>query len=904
MYQKIDKDDITVQIESSSEDNYVVDGIALSNGRYDLPLTTTEVIVPTQRVTKNANMTLTDTWQKVTGWTVDGAHAGTTLVNNGLVATMTGAVMVSATILTDSARSTAKYQFRHNDKVVQQGALGKATSVSRVMNLIAGDRVEIWAMREQQALGWWIGIIPTPASAIVASRDSSVTQLKIEDYSDEGIDFEKDMAYGTDIGFWDDTWGRYVSPSYLKQGLPFVTEVAVATSRNGTSTSFLSRGSVSGPILAQSRAPIPVIPGSKVNFSGTFRVRKTGSKDEKTESGSLTAINARFSLWAVGTTTDEYGVESITPIEVMFYMATLQEAGSQDETMVEYVLPTIPDATIPDGMEGLYFTCSLVYQADSTYGSGTFTSRQQQGENQNIPPKSSAEMKYFGWSHANPLKVKIDLPAGIHPVTTHPLSRTGVAFKNRQLFENVKPNAKITFFGTPGSAATINVYNWANDTRGTLIGTYSAAANELKTVTVSPTGTAIELSSAGTYFVESVVNSSYRTLDEVATQVTKKTYINIIDDISKISVIREEGESGSATIDFCSDVLDPATSETLRVGKEIRILGRHYGTTNTDRPAGWVGEAEYDEIFTGVIQKINSKYDYVDEPIIQIVAYDIQERTSRVKAGVGFDEIKKYGHFMNRIGAEVIDEGFNYGGSVRALPSKYLLIPDAHGDFSLLDGFSMTRNTNKTYMIANRYNQLVFTRTINDADIALTDVVTSGSIYYGKITRKSDTEDVINQIVTEEKLLDSKDYEERSVSADRPPEDLRYPETKSQSGTFTDADSANEIGIMSKSFSVVRSSTSLRELYDGKIGPGFTEWARELLSSGLNTDVRVKDLNIPIKDSYTICKVCRLDILDRVPVTHKGETQNIKIRSIEHTITPGKWYTKLGFSPKGNSTYW
>lgn len=899
----IDRRHISVQIEDSHEDNYVVDGIANSYGRYNLPLFVTPVVINPMKANKYGNQSLGDGEIKITGWSVASGFTSTNIVNNALVATQTGKVRIVFKSSISVSFASVRFQIKVNGKVVQAGS--GSGSISKVILLSAGDIIEVYATKAWHQTGWWLFSRP-PA---VATVNASGTSLAIEDYVETDFDFEEDMVYGAENGWYDDAWGRYVSPTYNKSGLPFVTEAAVSTNSQGFNTIYLTRGSVSGPILAQSRYPIPVIAGSKVNFSGNFRVRKTGSKDEQTASGTKTGINVRFSLWCIGLTIDEYGVESIEPIEVMFYMSTLQAASSSDESMMEYTLPTIPDATIPAGMTGMYFTCSLVYTADSSYGAGTFSSKTSAKDTATNPPKSPGEMRYFGWSNANPLKIKVELPSTMNKVTEHPLSRTGFAFRGRKLFQNVKPGASITFFGFPGAASTINIYNY-NGAKQDLIGTFSSVANTANTVTVNPSGSDIWIESTGDYFIESVSNPSSRSFTSMSNQIAKKTYSNIDADITKISIKREEAGTTSATIDFSSENMDPSVESSLlrnSLGKEIRILGLHYGDDYTDRPAGWSGDPLFDELLVGKISKTTAKYDYKNEPIVQVIVQSGQDRMSRMKTGAAFYDFSKYGQYFNRSGMDVLYRDFNWGGPVRASLDKYLLEPEAHGDFTFLDALVMTRNSNKMYFYVNAKNQLIITDTLSHTGVHLSDDpvdTATDSIGYGKYTRKSDTQNVINQIITDEKALDTEDYKDRSLSADRPPDDLRYPSVKSQSGTHINEESANMIGTQSKTFPVIRRVESMHDLFYGKIGPGYKEWANELLSVLSNFDASIDEVNIPVRNNWHVYKVSQIDLLGYVTIKNKGTEEELKVRAIEHTIIPGKWFCTLSFAPNNQATYW
>lgn len=919
MYDKITSEDVTIQIESSSVDNWVPDGIAVSQGIYDLQLVSDPSSVTPMGMNKTGNMSTGENWADVTGWTAMGSLPGTVIDSNeSLVIAETGSIMVSISINFSTIYSPTWFFFGtwssgmvrliHNDRVVSAKTARSNVTFRKVLNVMAGDKISI------QARG-----LKGKESASYPNLLASGSNIKFEGYDNSAIDFEEGMAFQSDVGFFDDVWGRYVSPSYIKKGLPVVTHSSSSTSTSisgspdfgytatSDTTTSLTRGSASGPILAQTKVPIYVEPGAKVTWSGTFRVRRTGSYDEQTEEGTKTGLDVRFSVWGIGVSTDEYGVETITSQEVMFYEVTLQPSSSASTNMIEYTLPTFPEpATVPENVEYLHFTCSLVQTISDIYSAGTFTDTTQGS------PKSSSEMKYFGWRHTDPLKITVTPPASVRRVTTHPLSRTGVAYKNPSVFTNVKPNATVTFFGFPGQATSIDVYNYNADTstRGALIGNYSVASGAVNTVTISPGAgvTAIELvkASANDFYIESVINEVINTLSTLKTPIRESNFISINDDIAKVSSIREEGDTSTLTIDFCSDQLDPFTSDVLESGNIIRVLGRHYDEGDVKRPVDWVGEANYNEIFTGVIRRVTTEYDYTDEPIIQVVCYDAADVLEKSKVGVAFDSYEKYIPILNKMGINVLLNGFNVGGKYGKAPNKFSLRPSSYGEYEMARSIHMIRNTLRGYTFVNRYNQLeLLKESKTNAPFVFTDGSLAGDISYGRISKKKDTNAIVNQLELNENTLDADDYRSQRIGGeDGPPGDIRYPSEKKRTATFTNETSVQEYGEITRSFEVVRGSGDLNKLYRNDLGEGFTEWATVLLDQNGIPLLQIEDITVPIKSSDDIRKVSQLELLDNVTIIYKGVSYSAKIREIEHTIIPGKWFVEFKFVSSGDQTLW
>lgn len=929
MFDKIGPEDITVQVEIDSSDNSIPEGIAVSSGVYDIPLYAGTTPVTQMGMNKSGNLTTNDTWTDVTGWVARSGYPSTVIdANKSLVVGQSGSVIISVAANFSPENSTSigwftLYTYRSrgfvrilkNDIVIASGSGTTLVTLNKVTNVIAGDKIKI---QVKGAKASSFSDYPT--------LQGTNSNLVFHNYDNSAIDFEEDMVYGSDKGFFDDTWGRYVSSTYLKKGLPQAISGAITLDddndgENSRGSLELSRGNAAGPILAQTRHPIPVFPSSKVNFAGVFRVRQTGSKDEQTESGIFTGLRVRFSIWGVGLLKDEYGVETLQSQELMFYQVTLQSAQSESTSMIEYTLPTISDATVPaTGVDYIFFTVSLVQDQEEHYSAGTFTDKKsgptvKDGNKGPVaPPASTSSMKYFGWSHTNPLVLTIKPPTTMRRVTTHPLSRTEVAYKNTEaeFFTNVKTGAQLTFFGMPGASAAINVYNYNDGAQGTLIGSFSALANERKTVTINPTGDGgirVVKSGANDVFVESIVNPVSDTLSQIKTRQKITNFLSINSDITKISVLREEGDTCSITIDFDSDDLDPLVSSTLSIGKTIRFIGRHYGVGDLSRPESWVGEANYTTIFTGVIKQVKTEYDYEDNPIIQVIAYDANDQLERSKVGVAFDTFEKYIPILNRMGISALtNSGFDVGGVYKEFPqnSKYVYRPSAHGDFSLAAGIEMTRNTNKSYVIVTRSNSLKMFSEISETPVlTFTDGTDVGDISYGKLVKKQDTNAIVNKLDLNENALDAKDYKERSFGQESgPPSDFRYVATKKRTATFHNEESAKLYGEFARSFDVIRGDGDLKKLYRSDLGESFQEWADSFLATHGTPQLQIHEFTIPMKNSNDIRMISQLELLDLVTVIYKGETYNLRIREIEHTVRPGKWFVVLKFTPQNEMTTW
>lgn len=889
MYDKIDTGDITLQVESTRENREVMDAfgnssIAISQGAFDRGLSQDGVSYTEMRMNKNGDVYNMYDFTDITGWVADSACPGTVITNNGMVIQQTAQVVLEFKGAFGngffSSRVNSYVRILVNGAVVKLASGNASLGIYHVLYLKAGDVVKIQA----KCTNYWFD-----ASRLRGGRD---TYLKVRLNRPGEFDFEGDLVFPENSGFNYLGNNKWVVAPRSKAG---VNPVVYAEDGGPDAYGSAYSNYTVGPVITQSKVPWPVKGGQLVNFSGQFV--SWGNAREESDSGGLTYVLYRFSLWGSGITTDEYGTETENKIELMYYQASNATSGTTN-----YNISGIPSATVPEGIDHLYFTVSCVYQADGTYGTINYPVAQ--------GSMSVSTASYFGANVVNPIQVTIDQPSTIQPVYTHPLSKTGVAFRNPAHFHTIHPGAKMTFFARPEETCGVNIYNW-NGARGSLITYVSAAVNERKTVTIpiSAPGSIELVPDNGTVYVEKIVNSEEDTLMSVTDQLKKITFVNVEEDVSRISILKEEADKSTATIDFATATLDPAVSPLLKPGKTIRVLGRHYGNGNTTKPVGWSGPALYSTIFTGKIKRVVSGYSYEDDPVVQITIYDVTDSLQSVKTEFLSDQMIKYGTWFNSVGNSIIYNDIDWGGSAKEetkFPNKFAYEPSAWGKMNLADSISMTRNSNKWWWMVDRFNKLRILTTLNPTTkYVLTDGTASGDLNYGRFNRGSDTDSVLNKISVQEYVLDVKDLKGRTLSAStEPPSDLDFVRSKQQTATFSNKTSVNAYGEFSKSFDVVRGNGNYLDLSTGNIGSNFKTWAENILAQRSEPTINISELNIPIKNSDDIRKISELEILDKVDIVYKGEHQISRVREIEHTIMPGRWYTEIRFNSKGDMTFW
>lgn len=478
-------------------------------------------------------------------------------------------------------------------------------------------------------------------------------------------------------------------------------------------------------------------------------------------------------------------------------------------------------------------------------------------------------------------------------------------FKNGVLINNASFTTKFETTGMSGRTASIPVA--IGDTIS--FEAYSESEASIQR-TVVP-GTHFEVwyatpTQAGNdFFVESVLAKEWDYLDQRQNRLESIQYMNVVDDVSNVSIERSEADSGTMTLKFCSDNLDPRTNAALQIGKEIRILARHYGMDNATRPSSWSGEALYETVFIAKVKRIEVTYDYENEPQITVTAYDGFQKMDSAKLELAYDTVQEYGPALNNVGLITKIDDADWSGPQGSFPGELRYFPSTYGSMSLMDALVMTRNTSKKYLWFNKKNELIIKTSLNPLSIIeFTDGTIAGDLSMGNIKQGVDTETIINAIDIEENLLDRSSFTERTAGAAEPPEMFKTIEGKKRTVRYQDNASIAAFGEYSKKFQVVRGSGSYKDLRNDNFGSTFISWAEGILEDFSLPRIYVSEMTSPVKDSATMYMLAKLDILDKVLVHYQFDTYEVRIKSIKTTITPGKWFYTYTFLPKSDQTYW
>lgn len=491
-----------LQIEDTRTDTYAPNGIALSNGRYDILQTDLANVLPMGITKSGDQLAVTSTMTKITNWTI--TDAATVLSSDSIVVQddFYGMVMLSVGYAKPSigySKLEVKLAVRVNGVTVKEyshvrldsdmfyiGSFKAGDIVSFHTSYFASRRVPQWVN------GKYVYVTQVATGKLLASK----TNAWIKKYRRDAIDPVYDLVYPANsaiyYGVTSQSTGR--APDYGKEQLTFYDASASSSAditlnqrpngdwevnRQNVSTSVnKSLGFSWGPILAQSRQPLPVEPGYLVDFTGKFRMRGFGEV-QKDKNDVNTAIKVRFSLWGVVNQVDEYGTERADR-ELIFE----EFAHTNTFTVRDYTISKHDPIEIPDDITEVYFTCALKADTTDEYQSARYKTG-------GVGP---AYNTFFLIYNDNPLIIDVQMPEE-EKTYEHPLSETGVAFKFRKWFDNMTEAKQLTFYGKPDESVTISIYESTEYERGSLIASYTANANERKTITISSATGQIELDS-------------------------------------------------------------------------------------------------------------------------------------------------------------------------------------------------------------------------------------------------------------------------------------------------------------------------------------------------------------------------------------------------------------------------
>ena len=337
-------------------------------------------------------------------------------------------------------------------------------------------------------------------------------------------------------------------------------------------------------------------------------------------------------------------------------------------------------------------------------------------------------------------------------------------------------------------------------------------------------------------------------------------YLDVLGPTHTIKTVRESLNLGTLEATILDASLDPLKSDLIRPGRRVRLLAL--------TPSGdWLS------LFTGKATRAVVTYDpkRTDEARarIELTAVDATATLANVKRAEGVATIEELPYVLEGAGVP-----WNIDGSGAQAPSAVVVARNENA--SALDQVALTRDTALGYAWVDRNGVMQVRSALHAYDDSgygyFSD--TFGASFTG-IDMGYATDEIINEVTV--KYL-------RLNPATGETEEVVY-------GPFRDEESIAEWGAYGAEFTIqgIAEEVSNIEAY-----------AAQVLTWNALPGVKVRSLTFPVIATAEISPDRLLDLNDIAGVELLSDDPDyyheFAVKRVEHTITPEKWVTSLGFA--------
>ncbi|WP_037184905.1 hypothetical protein [Rhodococcoides fascians] len=633
-----------------------------------------------------------------------------------------------------------------------------------------------------------------------------------------------------------------------------------------------------GPVLAHSRMAIPVAEGMQVNWSGRIRIRRTGYNPDD-EDGNQTNINVRVVLWGTKEVTDEYGVESTNKVELLAYQTQMQQwvYASPQNNYIALTLPTVSDVAVPPNVDRLHLTVTMHASTTGNPFKAQYRSFYW----------GALDTDFFAVYTANPLTVYVKKPSIVNFTQDNALSRTGTVFRNRTTFTNVPADAELVLCADVGASGSVTVQAWDG---ATLLANVVVPAGARVVTPLAPAGGVVTLTSTGNYGVERLTAREHSTVTIEQTPARRYNYVNVIDDVNKITTESIEADLAIATIRFVSNTI----SSQLTAGKRIRLVAKH--------------AAGFTTVYTGTIRHRRIVHSFNRKDQVELTVHTAHGVVTQSDCPVAYDRLHEYAPLLAATGAQVAIDGVDYTGIAGPLPDGWDYFPSySKSGMTMGDSLMMVRNTRKAFLFVDRHNRLQLSSSLSDTPtLDLSDMPGQADMSYTlEIESGSDTVNLVNAVAVTEHYLDREDFLERQTDGEDPPiMALTDIAAKTRTIEYRRQSSIEVYGLQKRSFDVVRGTGSWEDLIADRYGTTFQAWASAILDEHGEDVQSVNKIRLTVTEDRHIQLVSKLQALDGIVVRFRGQAAVRRIRRLEHTIKPNKWTVDIRFDPTAEQSHW
>lgn len=352
-------------------------------------------------------------------------------------------------------------------------------------------------------------------------------------------------------------------------------------------------------------------------------------------------------------------------------------------------------------------------------------------------------------------------------------------------------------------------------------------------------------------------------------------YINILGPTHEIKLSRAALDVGVLSATILDTALDPATTNYLRPGRRCR-LRVYYGAGST---------YQWRDIFTGRVSAANVSYDPMvtteKRARIEITATDNVALLANQQRTDGVGSISDLPYVLEGCGVP-----WNVNGSGNQVASATIVSKNENA--SALDQVALTRDSNLGYAWVDRFGMLQAWSSpgIPYGEISdwfgLTDGTgTPADSYYRSpsgVDISYNTDDCINEVNVKFLRLNPSSGET---------EEIPY-------GPYRDEVSIAQWGVRSAEFTIHDTA---------EVAVDILAFALAILTTNATPEVTLNSVTIPIVDpDFDIPIAAISDLYSTVAEAEIGPTfYDLRVTSIEQTITPEKWLVTLGFGVNGSA---
>lgn len=382
--------------------------------------------------------------------------------------------------------------------------------------------------------------------------------------------------------------------------------------------------------------------------------------------------------------------------------------------------------------------------------------------------------------------------------------------------------------------------------RASTVGTYfDGATTPAGTLSYAWTGTANASASTET-------NSLLSYIDPVP-------YLNVLGPTHDIKITRDELDVGLLVATILDVNLDPAKAPLLRPGRRVRAMALDPATDS------------WEPLFFGKAQNAKVTYDLKTKvpdqkrARISLTAVDNISAVASVPRAEGVATIAELPFLLEGAGVP-----WNVNGSGNQVPSATVVANNTNA--SLLDQIAVTRDSVLGYAWVDRRGVV---QVWDAAEISTSIAATFDEDDYTDLGIDYDTERCINTVNIKYLRINLATGETVEVPY----------------GPYVDQDSVDQWGPRAADFTVqgIAEDSGVLQAY-----------AEAIFAANATPTVRVNTVTLALREAADVTYALR-DLYDLVTVSNDeaGLEQDLRIVSIEHTISPEKWLTAYSFGADG-----